>query len=352
MNPANTPEFLLDAFNYECAWNHPQVKASDPRYEPELLSLLPHRPEKCWWRPPYSFSFSEFSAEQEVSALREALTNLFAADHSVQILSGTLELQLIARSSLRLGAWKLLQKTLGYLLFQLRSHCPSPQRMSRACGLLAEWALADLNYPIAMIYGQESLVWGGEPHRIRSYLAYAQASESKRDSRAEIDLLLSTEAVNRHSHLSERKGFSHLHAYRIACLQSIATNTRFPGFENWEPSTESASSPVHLAHCAFWATQTFQNNAESSAPPIESLKLLRNSGRWRDRLILSQLTAHPLLSLSADESSFLHELDKLSELFPVIPSQIPDGPYLADLNDQIFRHPVPKPTLQAFLSCI
>lgn len=346
MNATISHDHLLEALDFECAWRTQRV-TGHKTYEARLLALLPDI-QTPWWRRHEAIPAAG-EGGTAIPSLRQALEHATAS--GTPVLAGTLELQKIARAALRMGAWQLLGAVMRTLLYQLRAQCATPQRMSQACGLVAEWALAGLRSREAFIYCHESLAWGGEPHRIRSYLAYAQTSLEATGTRDKIDLLLSTEATERQESLTGRRPFGNLHAFRLRCLQAASQQIPCPEQEEWMHAGERKTAAHHLAICAAWATQCVVSPSGEQPAPETALTFLRTSGRWRDWFLLSGAAPGACPAPRAEEQAFVGQVDALVDTLPRPPALTPDSLYLDELPHSL-PPPTPHDCLKAFLCCI
>lgn len=355
---------LLESLAHENAW-WPQPQGSPGSdYETRLLSP-PTQAGDAWWRQSNALPPSELLADQAVAFLRQALAQASKNESPGAVIETTLELQKMARALLRIGAWKLLRPVLRMLLDQLRSGLPSPRRMSQATGLTAEWALAAVRPRVAFIYNQESLAWGCEPHRIRSYLAYARACLNPESMRDELDLSLSMHATERQESLSGRTIFNELHQIRLNCLALLvgpvgstevdrdAIQRQFQAFFDRHSTDEpKPSAATHLVTCAAAAIKGLLADISVSEGAVDSsLRFLAETGRWRDRQLLHQIAPSRFAPLSSQESDLVEGLNQTAASVPTDDFETPDSPYLASLPPTV-EQPSVREALIAFLCCI
>lgn len=348
------PSLLMESMLYENALTD---HGHSTTYENFLLSpIMP--PEHAWWRCHQALPPATIPTNTAVKLLHDALMQAANPQSAEDIPGSTLELQKIARLALRIGSWKLLQPVLRILLDQLRSQLPTSRRMSQATGLIAEWALASLQPQIALIYSQESLAWGAEPHRIRSYVAYAHACLKTGSVRDDMDMLLSMQAAERQALLSDRIVFGKLHQIRLACLTPSDGTSRFfsTSIENLTAMVQNFlrdSNPdhpaTHLAACAAAASEI--DLGEFTFAVQSGINFLIRSGRWRDRLLLNQIDPSRFASLSLHEEKLVSSLNEIAAALPDDPSVTPDSLYLPILPSSALQAS-PQEALTAFLCCI
>lgn len=334
----------------------------DGNYQKELLSMIPPARDGAWWRQSHALPTSlNLTNERALEILRDTLE--WIVDHRSEewSLVTTLELQGIARASLRIGAWKLLQSTLYHLFDSLRTYLPTPQRMSRATGLLTEWALASRHPDIAFIYSQESLAWGGEPHRIRSYMAYARSCFQSTGPRDEIDILLSTQAVERQPGLSSREIFGKLHEIRLDSLallnappparQTKVDLIREKIFQFFKGFPHDTTAATHLVRCTAAVMKEYLGDIIPSSDLAAAIRGLTESGRWRDRRLLNQIDPSLFSPLLPEETAFVEGLDQLSSILKKDAFLTPDSFYLDMLPTSISQIS-DQDVLICFLCCI
>jgi hypothetical protein len=274
----------------------------------------------AWWRD-FSFRFEpDFKADAALAALDCALSWHTTQDPFL----ATLDRQLMARACLRLGAWRMLGSLLGTQLRELRASCPTPYRMSRATGLTAEWALAADQPALAIFYANESLAWGAEPHRIRSYLAYAtHARQCGVAPLDEIHFLLSTEATRLQASLKDRHVFSLLHTLRLRIIRHLLPKGTAHA-DGWNTlkrdliflleAAPADSSPQHQGILSA-ALLPGACAPICSAEQVQSaVRALFRMGRWRDLILLHQSGPERFARLAANAVDFVAQLDARAEL--------------------------------------
>jgi hypothetical protein len=273
----------------------------------------------------------------------------------------TLDRQMMVRACLRLGAWRMLGSLLGTQLRELRASCPTPYRMSRATGLVTEWALAAAQPALAIFYANESLAWGAEPHRIRSYLAYAtQARQCGSSPLDEIHFLLSTEATRLQASLEDRHVFSLLHTLRLRIIRNLLPKCAAHA-EGWNTlkrdlmtlleAAPEDSSPLHQGILSA-ALLPGSCSPICSAEQVQSaVCALFRMGRWRDLTLLHQSDPERFTKLVPSAVDFVAQLDARSELIGLGPAGPADRPLLESLPLSITTDSPDEAALR-FLSCI
>lgn len=306
-------------------------------YESEILAELPGGSE-TWWRDLRHRFRPDFDGEQAASQLAEAIEFHRHLPEDRRVVLAGLDRQLMARACLRLGSWNLLRSLLGAQLRECRALCPTPYRLSRATGLASEWALAAGLPEPAFAYGEESLSWGTEPHRIQSYLAYAHALQG-RDAESplgELPFLVSFEATLRQRALRERHAFSMLHSLRLRCLRLrvgshppdvIGFATIAEDFEALLRIAPPESAPRNLAVLALALATGSPQSLSSDDQLVEAIEFLRETGRWRDLRLLFQADPRRFGDVS---SSDLRLTKRLDALVPELALE-PPGPVDRDL---------------------
>lgn len=311
----------------------------------------------AWWRDPHFVFDDTFDHELALTAIRSALLS----HRSVDVILVTLDLQLMCRACLRLGAWNLLADLLGALIRLLRQSCPTPLRMSRVTGLIAEWSLAAGLPDLAMLYADESLAWGAEPHRIRSYIAYALINQHPSISSPidQIHWFLSMEATRLQSALESRQIFALLHNLRLRCLSRLLskTDSRLHDeallLRDAKPLMESTSAspiPLALGHLALALCQDPSVAVGQQDRTTQACQILRHAGRWRDLMLLSMARPDLCGPLSEQSASWLKQLDGLTTEMNLPKAGPVDRDYLARLPRTMAA--LPHAASVRFLSCI
>ncbi len=330
-----------------------------PEYDHFLLERY-QAPAIGWWREHHALPDASLPSKEAIQSLQDTLHWICSHSEWEASIATTVELQLIARMALRIGAWKLLKAALSFLLYQLRSHIPTPLKMSKATGLLTEWALSANIPSIAFIYGRESLMWGSEPHRIRSYLAYARACLKANTPRDELDILLSLQATEHQIQIANRKAFGDLHEIRIGCLNILQPSPLLPSYRkalktkirNFLESASPTHSATFLVSCTLASMKNFNLEQVSPASLQDAQQWLTTSGRWRDRILLNQVNPEIFPTLTTGENDFLEELNALSSHFSPLPDcETVDGPYLNELPINVLCDSTNQAHFAA-LSCI
>ena len=338
---------LLDSYKY--------------RHESELLASLPGGGER-WWRDPQHRYRSGFDPDRAAIQLADALSHHRQLPEDRRVLLAGLDRQLMARTCLRLGAWELLRGLLGAQLRECRSLCPTPYRLGRATGLAAEWALAAGLPEPAFAYIDESLAWGTEPHRAKSYFAYAHALQGgdANSPLGDLPWLMSFEATRCQPALSERHGFSILHALRHRCLRLLGDGRRDDGtafatldegFSALRSIARVGSPQRHLAILAVAVVPGAQALLSSDDRLADAIAFLKEGGRWRDLSLLKQADC-----CRADEAGS-HDFTLSTRLNSLVPELAlePPGPVDRDLLDMLpssLTAATPDEARRRFLCCI
>lgn len=301
-----------------------------PSYEAEILAALPGG-MSLWWRPPQFRFDADLDFELGVSQLADALSQHRELPKGGRVLVSGIDRQLMARAALRLGAWNLLSVLVRTQLRESRSACPTAYRLSRATGLVAEWALASGQPDIAIVYIDESLTHGTEQHRMRSYLGYANVLQNRSHFSPldDIPFLLSIEATRRQVALGNRHMFSLLHAVRLRCL-SLLNNDCSPSQSELArvqsdyalliEQAQPGSSPRFLATLA--VTVALPAGTISIAPgDLEAaIDFLFGAGRWRDLQLLHLTDPTRFPRLPPRAVAFIRQMDQLGHVWT---SQMP-----------------------------
>lgn len=324
--PSAHPEFADSQFLRECSiLPASNIRLIDPSTD-DFWTLIhgghEHEP------------FDSTKREKCYAQLSETLRSLLSNQGPQTSLAEAESLQWIARYALRLGAWQLLSRCIGRLLSWVRSWLPTPYRLSLVTGLVAEWALASGNGKIAIIYASESFAWGSEPHRIRSYLAYAHLlMGSPRECRDELNFVLSHAATTQLPELSGRRPFTSLHEYRLTLLRQETWPQE--SFANLLKKCLDVESPLIVPQLALLADWAMFQSSNIALFPSSVIQLFVQQGRWRDLRLAELSSCNQLFLLTGDQHAWINKLDELAESLVWPEPSIVDRHYIDQLPTTI-----------------